>query len=91
MAEKAQKWADQCVYEYGGINGTEWPRSGSQNLAVGKGSSEYRDGVVATNGWHAEEADYTYDAPCESGKVCGHCQPGRTCGNYTQVRFFIES
>ena len=91
LAAMAQRWADQCIYEHGGFRGTEntsgFPSAG-QNLAVGYGSIDYRDGVVATNGWHAEEADYTYDAPCESGKVCGYCQPGKPCGHYTQVRLW---
>ena len=90
LATMAQRWADQCIYAHGGHKGTEntsgFPSAG-QNLAVGYGRIEYRDGVVATNGWHAEEADYTYNAPCESGKFCGYCQPGKPCGHYTQVRF----
>ena len=86
MAEMAQRWADQCEYEYGGTTGSHWSNVG-QNIAFGYRRFENRDGVVATNIWHAEGADYTYDAPCESGKVCGYCTYG-TCGDYTQVRFY---
>ncbi|XP_072035833.1 uncharacterized protein [Amphiura filiformis] len=80
LATMSQKWADTCVYEHGGTEGTynTSPYSSvGQNLARGTYPSS-KSGVEITNLWHAEEEDFTYDT--------NTCKPlPKQCGHYTQV------
>eukprot|EP00118_Oscarella_pearsei_P001580 m.7826 g.7826 ORF g.7826 m.7826 type:complete len:273 (+) comp19743_c0_seq1:711-1529(+) len=75
LEAKAQKWAENCVFEHSPREpGT---RPTGENLAY-----FFPTGLPVVNAsqlWAGEKAHYTYDGRQQ------HCEQGKVCGHYTQM------
>jgi hypothetical protein len=74
LADKAQRWADNCEFAYDPKDYTPKYDSVGQNLYISDQLEDIFQDATAT--WAEERDYYTYDHPCPAGQICGH---------YTQV------
>ncbi|GMU10950.1 CAP domain-containing protein [Corallococcus caeni] len=70
VAEVAQKWADNCVFEHN-------PNRGNAGENIAWSSPGYWDTKGVVKAWVDEVADYDY--------AKNTCKTGAQCGHYTQV------
>jgi len=82
LAEEAEKWTDNCIYEHGPLVPSK--TSGKQVLAKGRGQNLYiiypkmnlTRGVIL---WWSKRTEYNF-----ATHTC-HPKKFKTCGHYIQV------
>lgn len=72
LANMAEKWVQECIFDHGGLNSSDFVNVGQNCFLTTAGEINY---TLAFDKWYAEKNNYDFDT-----QTCRY-----DCGHYTQV------